>query len=134
MTCLQTTDNGIQDKPPPTAKEEHFSSKPERRETKFTLPSSPVSLHGLCNQHAKLRCTRCRKTHYCSPKHQAEHWKLHKKQCEQVNLKDDTEISGTILREELKNIRKQFHFPSADSDFESLLKEIEDDELRKIEI
>ena len=73
------------------------------------------------------------KTNYCSPKHQAEHWKLHKKQCEQVNL-NDTEISGTILREELKNIRKQFNVPTADSDFESLRKEIEDDELRKIEI
>jgi hypothetical protein len=38
------------------------------------------------------------------------------------------------LREELNNIRKQYNVPSADSDFESLLEEIEDDELRKIKI
>jgi len=28
-----------------------------------------------------LTCSRCKKTHYCSPSHQKSHWKLHKKDC-----------------------------------------------------
>ena len=37
---------------------------------------------GHCNmvqQPAKLRCTRCKKVDYCSPKHQPDYWKYHKK-------------------------------------------------------
>ena len=45
-----------------------------------------------CKKQAKLRCTKCKKTYYCSPKHQAEHWKCHKKQCGQ-DARADFEFS-----------------------------------------
>ena len=83
---------------------------------------------------AKLRCTRCKKVHYCSSKHQAEHWKHHKKQCNQDKVNSDVEDTSMTLKQHLINVRDQFSTPVSDEDFESLLKEIEDDELTKIGI
>ena len=72
--------------------------------------------------------------HYCSPKHQAEHWKQHKKQCDNAKVKQTDDISKTTLRQDLIDLRKEFNIPVSDADFGSLLSEIEDDELRKIKI
>ena len=91
-------------------------------------------LCGLCNIPAKLRCTRCKKVHYCSSKHQAEHWKHHKKKCNQDKVNSDVEDTSMTLKQHLINVRDQFSTPVSDEDFESLLKEIEDDELTKIGI
>ena len=43
---------------------------------------------GHCKRPAKLRCATCTKVYYCSPKHQSEHWKYHKKQCFQAEDKN----------------------------------------------
>eukprot|EP01084_Bolivina_argentea_P124536 220673_1 len=32
-------------------------------------------------EHAKLRCTACKKAHYCKKKCQKSHWKIHKQSC-----------------------------------------------------
>lgn len=33
------------------------------------------------------RCGRCRNAYYCSLEHQKEHWKTHKKECFEANIK-----------------------------------------------
>ena len=105
-----------------------------------SIPQSPVSpdeqkLCGLsnCDKQAKLRCTWCKKAYYYSPKHQAEHCKCHKKQCGQdaQDDKHDSEFSVTTLTKEMMNMVEEFNISVTDADFRSLLKEIEDDELRK---
>ncbi|GMH80033.1 hypothetical protein TrLO_g15645, partial [Triparma laevis f. longispina] len=52
-------------------------------------PSEPAALakpalrcgYPTCPEPAPLKCYRCLETHYCSAKHQKEHWPLHKKLC-----------------------------------------------------
>ena len=118
-------------------------STPQNDKIQPSIPQSPVysdaqKLCGLSNykKQVKLRCTRCKKTYYCSPKHQAEHWKCHKKQCGQdaCDDKHDFEFSGNTLTKEIMNMVEEFNIPVTDADFRSLLKEIEDDESREIVI
>ena len=115
----------------------------KKTQIQASIPQSPVHPDeqkpcGLsnCTKQAKLRCTKCKKTYYCSPKHQAEHWKCHKKQCGQDARDDkhDFEFSGNTLTKEIMNMVEEFNIPGTDTDFRSLLKEIEDDELREIVI
>ena len=100
--------------------------------------SSPVTseknICGLCNEQAELRCTRCRKVHSCSPKHQAEHWSNTKKQCNNSEVKQTDDINKITLRQNLMDLQKEFNIPVSDADLGSLLSEIEDDELRIITI
>ena len=91
-----------------TATQEHISSiahSKGKMQTHDAILSSPVASDekfcGLCNGQAKLRCTWCRNMHYCSPKHQAEHWKQHKKQCDNAKVKQTDDISKTTLRQNL---------------------------------
>jgi hypothetical protein len=106
----------------------------EEAKNPITL-SAIHSLHepecGHCKQPAKLRCTRCKKVYYCTQKHQAEHWKYHKQQCFQGEAKNENAYSSMTVRKEMMNMVQEFNIPVADADFDLLLKEIEDDELRK---
>ncbi len=43
--------------------------------------ASPPHLCALCGCLGIFTCTACHKEHYCSKKHQKQHWKLHKKAC-----------------------------------------------------
>ena len=119
----------------------------KKTQNQASIPQSPVypdeqKLCGLsnCKKQAKLRWTnlKCKKTYYCHPKHQDEHWKCHKKQCDQdaCDDKDDfaIEFSGNTLTKEIMNMVEEFNIPGTDTDFRSLRKEIEDDELREIVI
>jgi len=36
---------------------------------------------GLCSQHAKTLCSKCKKVYYCCREHQVSDWKAHKKNC-----------------------------------------------------
>ena len=56
------------------------------------------------------------------------------KQCNQDKVNSDVEDTSMTLKQHLINVRDQFSTPVSDEDFESLLKEIEDDELTKIGI
>ena len=60
---------------------------------------------GLCNEQAKLHCTRYRKIHYCNPKHQAEHWKQHKKQFDNSEVKQTDDVNKITLRQNLMDLR-----------------------------
>ncbi|GMH79238.1 hypothetical protein TrLO_g14969 [Triparma laevis f. longispina] len=46
----------------------------------LTKPA-PHCDYPTCPEPASLKCSRCLETHYCSAKHQKEHWPLHKKLC-----------------------------------------------------
>ena len=77
-----------------TATQEHNHA---IQKTHDAILSSPVAsdkkLCGLCNEQAKLPCTQCRNMHYCSPKHQAEHWKQHNKHCDNPEVKQTADIN-----------------------------------------
>ncbi|GMH77992.1 hypothetical protein TL16_g07617 [Triparma laevis f. inornata] len=48
---------------------------------KSTAKPAPYCSYPGCREPAPLKRSRCKETNYCSKKHQAEHWKLHKKLC-----------------------------------------------------
>ena len=86
-----------------TATQEHISSiahSKGKMQTHDAILSSPVASDekfcGLCNGQAKLRCTWCRNMHYFSPKHQAEHCKQHKKQCDNAKVKQTEDNSKQL--------------------------------------
>ncbi|KAM6951176.1 tudor domain-containing protein 1 [Aplochiton taeniatus] len=47
----------------------------------ISSPGLPVNLCNYCSQQGNLRCTRCKKTCYCSVACQAEDWKAHRHLC-----------------------------------------------------
>ena len=85
-------------------------------QTYDAIISSPAKsdkkLCELCNEQA-------RKVHYCDPKHQAEHWKQHKKQCDNSEVNQTDDINKITLRQILMDLRKEFNIPVSDADLGS---------------
>ena len=47
---------------------------------------------GFCSKEASFRCSRCKTTFYCNREHQKKYWKVHKKEC--FNIEDFYRLEG----------------------------------------
>uniref|UniRef100_A0A8C8JGD4 Tudor domain-containing protein 1 n=1 Tax=Oncorhynchus tshawytscha TaxID=74940 RepID=A0A8C8JGD4_ONCTS len=69
-----------------------------------SMPPFTVKLCNYCSQQGNLRCTRCKKTCYCSVACQSEDWNAHRHMCKpSVNNGDVTCSQRVYLRDLRKN-------------------------------
>ncbi|KAI9098747.1 hypothetical protein DFS34DRAFT_87995 [Phlyctochytrium arcticum] len=50
----------------------------------------------ICKIEAKLRCSKCKNTYYCSQPHQQQDWKTHKTRCHTENIPKDPQLDKTM--------------------------------------
>mmetsp|Transcript_19945 Transcript_19945/g.28666 ORF Transcript_19945/g.28666 Transcript_19945/m.28666 type:complete len:114 (-) Transcript_19945:152-493(-) len=65
-----------------------------------------------CNQPADKRCSKCKKTYYCSRSHQTDHWSTHKSDCKTFakTLKDNDDANKSNISQtgEMRSCRCMF--------------------------